>query len=137
SFLDLKLPDGVALHLAALASAEVGVVQSQLDQKEAAWSSFQTALRHVRGSASGLIFPQQRLDQTEGAGAEKIRGELRSSLQLKTDDQVRLHFSQYRNKAIELRKAAFQRFLWQTELLEAAARLGLFDQVADEVEKGE
>lgn len=137
SVLDLKLPDGAPLRLAALAAAEIGVVRTQMKQTDAAWSSFQMGLRYLRGTAPGLTFAQQRQSQIEGGGAEKIRGELKSALQLKTDDQVRLHFNQYVSKVKDIRNAAFQRFQRQTELLEVAARLGLVDQVWDEIQKGE
>lgn len=137
SILDLKLPDEVPLRLAALAAAEVGVVRAEMKQNDAAWNSFQTAFRYLRGSAPGLSFAQQRQAQSDGGGAEKIRAELKSALQLKTDDQIRLQFQQYRDRVKTLVRAATQRFQQQAELLEIAARIGLADQVWDEIQKAE
>lgn len=131
---DWKAPDALPLRQAALASADIGIVRYQLQQAELAWSSFERSLKFLRGTAPALNFIAPRRAQLEGAGADAVRAELKTALQLRTDDQMRRAVLQYRQKVDDILKAATNRFLWQAEVLEAAASLGLADQVWNEAE---
>ncbi|MSR56822.1 MAG: hypothetical protein EXS05_04020 [Planctomycetaceae bacterium] len=132
--LDWKAPDVLALRHAAMAAADIGIVQYQLQQVEPAWNSFQKSLKFLRGTAPALNFIAGRRAQLEGIGTDSIRAELKAALQLRTDDQIRRAVLQYRQKADEIKRASEHRFLCQTDVLETAARLGLADQVWNEVE---
>lgn len=135
--LDWKAPDALALRQTALAAADIGSVQYQLQQVEPAWNSFQKSLKFLRGTAPALNFIVPRRAQLEGVGTDSVRAELKAALQLRTDDQIRRAVLQYRQKADEIVRASALRFLWQTDVLETAARLGLADQVWNEVELGQ
>ncbi|MFN0054366.1 MAG: hypothetical protein ACKV0T_19490 [Planctomycetales bacterium] len=137
AILDLKLPAALGLRQSALAAADLALVQSALQQREPAWNSIQLALRFLRGSAPPLGLMQQRMAQLEGTGAESIRAELKKDFQLKTDDQMRLKFGEYRTKCGELFRAAHQRLVWQADILNRTAREGMLDQVWDEVRRVE
>lgn len=143
SVMDAKLPDADELRLAALAAAEIGLVQQQLQPGDSAWSGFQQALRLLRATAPPLGATQLRRSQVEGEGgreadgADAIRDELGKAYRLKGSDEKRRSYSQYRQKLDELHRASLKRFLWQTQLLEAAARAGLLEPVWNEVQVSE
>src|SRR5262249_10268183 len=83
---------------------------------------------------------QSRRSQVEGEGgreadgADAIRDELTKAYRLKSNDEKRRSYSQYRQKLDELHRAAQNRFLWQTQLLEAATGAGLLEPVWNEVQ---
>lgn len=134
---DYKLPDSAPLRQAAEAAAEIGLVEAQLSRPELAWEHVELGLRYLRATAPALGLMQPRLAEVEGDSGEKVRGDLKSSLQLKTDDQVRRAFAKYRQQVTELERAATTRTFWQAEILEAAARAGLIDQVWNQLQVSE
>ena len=135
---DFKLPDPVPLRQAAEAAAEIGLVELQHGQAERGWEHVELGLRYLRATSPALGLMQPRMAELEGGDSgDRVRGELKSSLQLKTDDQVRRAFARYRQQVTELVQAAGRRLHWQAELLEAAARAGLLDAVWNQVQVSE
>jgi hypothetical protein len=134
ALLEMKLPDAAAPYQLALAWAELGRTYALLEQPEPAWNSFQTALTYVRATAPSLAYMAERVTQLDGAAADSLRTELKSLRRLTTDDQVRRAIAEYREKCVELFPAAELRFLWQAEILAAAAEVNLLDQVWNEIQ---
>jgi hypothetical protein len=134
---DFKLPDLIPLRQAAEAAAEIGLVEARTGQLDRAWEHVELGLKYLRGTSPALGLMLQRSGELEGDAADRIRGELKSSLQLKTDDQVRRAFARYRLQVTELEQAAARRLFWQAEILEAAARGGLAEQVWNQLRVAE
>lgn len=128
-------PDSTAMRLAALAAADIGIAQAQLGQKEPAWASFRLALQHLRGMAPSVPSIQARLAETENDGNEEFRNEIRVLYQAKNNAEgIRQAIVRYKSACNELLNGAVQRFNSECDVLEAALRHGLLDQVWTEMQ---
>lgn len=132
--IELKLPEGGPLRMAALARAEMGGVRARLGQTEAAWSDFSTSLAFLRGMTPSPSIVGKMQRDVKTSSPEVMRQQLIEALDLKNDDEARRSMNQYKQKLGDLAKAATIRFQLETRLLTAAVNLGLLDQVGQEMQ---
>lgn len=135
TLLDARLSDALPLRQGARAAAELALVQMQAKQKDAAWETIVAGLTLLRGSGPGLIATQSRQLQLEqDSGAETLKADLKKTLQLRNDDQVRRTLTQYRERLNELSTAAQGRFRGEIDLLQQGIEMGLQAEVWKEVQ---
>jgi|GEM_PF-1552852 len=123
------LPNPAPAHAAALAAAELGLLQYHLGKTEDGWKTIQSALDFCRGMVPSPAFTQSLLDECrdhEGA----VRSELARALNLGSDDQrIRAAFNRYRSQCTKLHQAAQARLQIQVDILRAVARQGGLEPV--------
>ena len=129
--LDLKLPDATRLWEGALAAVEVATAQAKLGGAGKAWDEILLAMRFLQASAPTLSATQQRWKRVDEVPA-KVQEEIAREMGL-TKDEKRTQFTRYKTKLDQVRGATLLRFEREVDVLEAAARMGLLDQVWDEL----
>lgn len=130
-----SLPDPSNLRLAALASAELARVETELGRNEQAWAAISKALTYLRGTAPAVPQIQARLDEIETRGVSAVRDDLKNALKLRNDDEAFQAMNQYRRNCEQILKDAQACFRLQTDILVAATEWGLAHEVWDEVRK--
>lgn len=126
--LKLDLADPVSSKLNALAAAEVARAQTLLGQTQPATQSLAAAMQHLRGRAPSPFVATQLFEATS-RDANAVKAQLKTALNLKTDDRVVQALTTYRAKCRLMLDAANARFALQTELLKAAVDWPLLDAV--------
>ncbi len=126
--LKLNLADAVAPKLNAVAAAEVARAQTLLGQTQPATESLSAAMQHLRGHAPGP-FVASRLFEATSRDVNAVKAQLKTALNLKTDDKVVQSLTTYRAKCRLMFDAANARFALQTELLKVAVDWPLLDAV--------
>lgn len=129
--LKLDLADSVAPKLNAIAAAEVARAQTLLGQTQPATESLAAAMQHLRGHAPSP-FVASRLFEATARDVNAVKAQLKTALNLKTDDKVVQALTTYRAKCRLMFDAANARFALQTELLKAAVDWPLLDAVWNE-----
>ncbi len=127
----LDLSDAVAPKLNAIAAAEVARAQTLLGQTQPATESLAAAMQHLRGHAPSP-FVASRLFEATSRDVNAVKAQLKSALNLRTDDKVVQALTTYRAKCRLMFDAANARFALQTELLKAAVDWPLLDAVWNE-----
>lgn len=134
TLLKMKTPDVVPLEQAALAATDLAHAQWELQQPDAAWESLQLATQFLRASAPSVAVVQQHLNAVENNSVELTRLELKSALDLSSDDQVRRAFTQYKQRSRQLLDVANRRFHLQVAIYRQAAQWGLLDPLWEELQ---
>ena len=129
--LKLNLADAVAPKLNAIASAEVARAQTLLGQTQPATESLAAAMQHLRGNAPSS-FAATRLFEATSRDVNSVKAQLKTALNLKTDDKVVQALTTYRAKCRSIFDAANARFSLQTDILKAAVDWPLLDAVWNE-----
>ncbi len=124
----LQLPDAITPRLNAIAAAEVARSQTLLGQKEVAAKTLAAALQHLRGHAP-CPFAAGKLFDATSRDSNAVKAQLKTALNLKTDDKVQQALTTYREKCRSALDAANARFALQTEILKAAVDWPLVDAV--------
>jgi hypothetical protein len=132
--IDLKLPDPAAFRMRALAAAEVAQTQSRWGQSAEAWAACELAMKFLRGSAPSPSAIRRRSREIVDLGSRAIRDQLKTALDLDSDDKARLAFNDYRKNCKRIGALAEDRFAVQEAILTAAARWGLLDSVWKEID---
>lgn len=122
------LTDAIAPRLNAIAAAEVARAQTLFGQSEPAAESLAAALQHLRGHAPSPVLAS-RLFEATSKDSNNVKAQLKTALNLKTDDKVVQALTTYRAKCRLLFDAANARFALQTEFLKAAVDWPLLDAV--------
>lgn len=116
-------------HSAALAAADVALVQLRSGEKDAAWANFQKALDYCRGMTPSPAATQALVDECQQQ-EPAVRQELNRLLSLGNDDErVRPAFFRYRRQCGKLDELADERLAIQVQILRAAAQGGLLEEV--------
>lgn len=126
-----NLADAVAPRLNAIAAAEVARSQTLLGQTQPATESLAAAMQHLRGHAPSLFVASQLFDATS-RDVNSVKAQLKTALNLKTDDKVTQALTMYRAKCRSMLDAANARFTLQTEILKSAVDWPLLDAVWEE-----
>lgn len=129
--LKMNLADAVAPKLNAIAAAEVARAQALLGQTDAATESLAAAMQHLRGHAPSSL-AATRLFEATSRDVNSVKAQLKTALNLKTDDKVMQALTTYRAKCRSMFDAASVRFTLQTEILKAAVDWPLLDAVWNE-----
>lgn len=127
----LDLSDAVTPKLNAIAAAELARAQTLFGQMEPAASSLAAAMQHLRGQ-SPSPFVAGRLFDATSRDLNAMKAQLKTALNLKTDDKVTQALTTYRGKCRSMFDAANARFSLQTEILKAAVDWPLIDAVWNE-----
>lgn len=136
-FPDLKrensvtIPDSSSLRPRVLAAAELAHAEVLLGQKEVGWKSVLLAMDFARAMAPSLSQARQPFAESQAA----VTSELKSILNLLTDDEARIAYQQYRDRSRQLRDAAQVRFELQQQVLTEACFMGLSGPVWDEIKQ--
>lgn len=131
--LKLNLSDAVAPKLNALASTEVARAQTLLGQAQLAAESLTAAMQHLRGHAPSSLAATRLFEATSTSrDVNSVKAQLKTALNLKTDDKVVQALTNYRAKCLAMSKAANERFALQTDILKAAVDWPLLDAVWNE-----
>ncbi len=129
--LKLNLSDAVAPKLNAIASAEVARAQTLLGQEQPATESLTAAMQHLRGHAPSP-FAATRLFEATSRDVNSVKAQLKTALNLKTDDKVVQALTTYRATCRAMFDATNARFALQTDILKAAVDWPLLDAVWNE-----
>jgi hypothetical protein len=124
----LQLSDATAPRLNAIAAAEVARSQTLLGQNEVAAKTLAAALQHLRGQAPCPVAAGKLFDATS-RDVNAVKAQLKTVLNLKTDDKVQQALTTYREKCRSAFEAANARFALQMEILKAAVDWPLVDAV--------
>jgi hypothetical protein len=91
-------------------------------------------MQFLRASAPSVAVVQQHLNAVENNSVELTRLELKSALDLGSDDQVRRAFTQYKQRCRQLLEVANRRFQLQIAIYRQAAQWGLLDPLWEELQ---
>ena len=127
----LDLSDAVSPKLNAIAAAELARAQTLFGQTEPAGKSLAAAMQHLRGQAPSPVVAGRLFDATS-RDVNAVKAQLKTALNLKTDDKVTQALTTYRAKCRSMFDAANARFTLQTEILKAAVDWPLLDAVWSE-----
>jgi tetratricopeptide (TPR) repeat protein len=126
------LPDASAWRAGALAAMDVAQLHAELGQRAEAWSAVQKALGFTRA-----MTPSPAATRTLLEACEKNRAAVERELQQTVDVDVFRAFNQYRQQCRILNDEAQQRLGFQEDLLRRAVRMGLTEQVWQEISSRE
>lgn len=124
----LELADAIAPQLNAIAAAELARTQTLLGQTPAAAKSLAASLQHLRGHAP-CPFVAGKLFEATSRDFNSVKAQLKTALNLKTEDRVQQALTTYRANCRSAFDAANVRFALQTEILKAAVDWPLVDAV--------
>ena len=122
------LPDMGAARTEALAALKIAELQSRLGQPDAAWETLQKGLTRLRGAAPSAVVMRRLVDQYE-TDRRAVESELRSSLELRSNNEVFQAFNRYRRQADAWAAAAERRFGLQERLAGGAIEMGLAERL--------
>lgn len=132
---EVTLPDQPSIRRQALAAAELAHAEAVLGNADASWESVLLTMDFVRMMAPALSLANQPFEELQQRGEAAITGELKALKNLLTDDEARIAYQNYRNRARQLRSAAEARFALQEEILTEVLEWGFADQIWAEVQK--
>ncbi|MEX0728882.1 MAG: hypothetical protein WD065_21590, partial [Planctomycetaceae bacterium] len=112
---------------------ELAFAEALLGHAETSWEAVSRALEYCRALAPSPTAMQNRLAALEGNGIDRLRGELRQALELKTEDQARLAANRYQRNLDLLASLADQRFQFQLSILDRASEWNLGSVLVDEI----
>ena len=133
SVFDAKTPDPIQPQQLGRACQELAQVQLDLKQPEEAWKTLKVGLSHLRGAGPGLLAIRGLRARGEGTEVEGLRRELKKILALANDDQVQRELTRFRQRTVDLERAAQVRFRGQVDLLAAALEMGLAEPAWKEI----
>ncbi len=131
---NLQLENLTARQDEALSCGELAHAQIVLGDADAGWLSLVKALDLARATAPSPSVADQPKNGIAQAGNTAISNQLKTLLKLKTPDETRLAFNQYRKNCNALSDAAAARMSIQTKLLELGCSWGLVDRVWAELQ---
>ncbi len=129
-------PESAPREFLAAAAAEAAHLAAQLGKTEQAEALLQIALAQIRSLAPNFASIQRRLKQTESAGINSLRDELKQQLKLKTREDAIAAASAYRKNLDDWAAAGQQRVALETQLLTRAVAWGLLDSVWSSIRQG-
>jgi hypothetical protein len=132
---ELKLPAGVPIQRKALAAAELAHAEAALADSDAAWKSVLLAMDVCRTMAPALSIADGPFTEIKQQGEAAVTRELKALKNLLTDDEARIAYQNYRNRARQLRSVAEARFTLQERILTEVLEWGFADQIWDEIQK--
>lgn len=130
--MDMKLDDATTLKQMAFAAAEVAGVQARSGDPRAK-DNIHLALRFLSGIGPAKSPTEERRRQVEN-DSNRVKTELKRSMALKGDDDIRRALTQYKLKLRDVEEAAASRFKTEIAILQAAVHFGLVDEVWDVLE---
>jgi hypothetical protein len=125
--LDLKLEDAIPRKQMALAATEVARAQA-LSGDARAWENVQLAMRFLSAIGPTLTPTEERRKQVE-KDPNRVSAELKRSLGIKKDDEVRQALTKYKLKLSDIEGAAKIRYQAEIFVLRAAIDFGMFKEV--------
>ena len=131
---NLPLADLTARQDEALSCGELAHAQIVLGDANAGWLTLVKASDLARATAPSPSVADQPKAAITQAGNAAIQAQLKTLLKLKTPDETRLAFNQYRKNCNALSDAAAARMSIQTNLLELGCSWGLVDRVWAELQ---
>lgn len=131
----VTLPDQQSIRRQALAAAELAHAEAVLGNTEASWESVLLTVDFVRMMAPALSIANQPFTELQQRGEAAITNELKALKNLLTDDEARIAYQNYRNRARQLRSGAEARFTLQEEILLEVLDWGFADQIWAEIQK--
>ncbi|MFT5323689.1 MAG: hypothetical protein ACI8P0_001540 [Planctomycetaceae bacterium] len=132
---ELKLPNDQPIQRKALAAAELAHAEAVLADSDAAWKSVLLAMDICRTMAPALSIADGPFTEIKQRGEAAVTNELKALKNLLTDDEARIAYQNYRNRARQLRGAAEARFTLQERILTEVLEWGFADQIWDEIQK--
>jgi hypothetical protein len=126
-------PDKSALRRAALAALDLAQLELNLNGREAAWKTVQTALVQTRGISPSLTDARQPYAEIRRIGDAGVTRQLRALHGLLTDDDAKNAYVLYQARCQRLVHSATVRFALQERILTSACEWGLVDQVWTEI----
>ncbi len=132
---EVTLPDQPSIRRQALAAAELAHAEAVLGNTDASWGSVLLTMDFVRMIAPALSIADQPFTELQQRGEAAITEELKALKNLLTDDEARIAYQNYRNRARQLRSAAESRFTLQEEILTEVLEWGFADQIWAEIQK--
>ncbi|MCC7421417.1 MAG: hypothetical protein IT428_14125 [Planctomycetaceae bacterium] len=134
--LDYNPVDPSALRQAAHAAAVIAQAEAALKEEAKASETLKTALAYARGIGPSLPATMAKLEAAEKNG-EATQNALKSELKLRTADEARITFNNYRRQLGRLVDAARQRFVIQSRLLASLANTPLRNAVWEIAQEGD
>ncbi|MDA0282380.1 MAG: hypothetical protein O3B86_03395 [Planctomycetota bacterium] len=131
----LKLPDTLAILQKALAATELAHAEAALGQADEAWKSVLLAMDFTRTMAPGLTLADRPFGEIKQKGDSAVTDELKSLNNLLTDDEARIAYQNYRNRARQLLNAAQERFKLQEQILTEVVQWGFATQIWSEIQQ--
>lgn len=123
------LPNPAPAQAAAQAFGALALAQLQAGQKEAAWTSFQAAVRQAQGMAPSPALTQELLTACE-TQESSLRGQLNQALNLGGNEQrIGTEFARYRRQCAKLHAEAQRRLDLQVAILDGALEAGLLPEI--------
>lgn len=129
---DFKLPDRAPLELASRAAAEIGRVQMELGEREAAWKSVQTSLEFLRAMSPA---PAAIISRIENGKADKanLERQLKQAFRDLPKNDVFKKRLRYLLICKDLKREADECFEIRSTLLSNVAEWGLGDELWKEI----
>ncbi len=116
----------------ALSIAEVAHAQALLGDRDAAWPTLQKAANVARATAPQANLAEAPFAEINTAGNSAVTAKIKALLKLKTDDEARPAFNQYRRNARALADASANRITLVGQLFDLGCEWGFVDQVWSE-----
>ena len=119
---DAKIPDPTSIEIATRAGVEVARLQFFLNQREAAWTTFETVLKLSASMAppSSVAFALRQVPNTAKADLEAF---VKDALQLTADQEVQAMANRYLAQCRLIADSSHRRYLLQGHVLLHAAIL--------------
>lgn len=130
---NFQLPVADSMRMNALAAAELMAAESLAGNSAQSIEACQLAMQYLRGMAPSPIAITKRLNTIADEGPAAIQAELKRILKLKTDNEARLTFNDYRKTCGTIAVASIRRFELQQSVIEGAIDAGLFDYAMQEM----
>ena len=127
--ISFRLPQDGTARESAIAAGEIARLQAALGQMTESVASLDRALAWTRGMAPSLAAVASQVRSADQAGVSVLRSQLKSAMNLRTDDETRVATNNYRQALTQLEAAARNRFQLQTKLLSRATNWGLAEPV--------
>lgn len=131
----LTIPKALPIQRKALAAAELAHAEAVLADSDAAWKSVLLAMDICRTMAPALSVADGPFKEIKQHGEAAVTNELKALKNLLTDDEARIAYQNYRNRARQLHGAAEERFTLQESILTEVLEWGFADQIWDEIQK--
>lgn len=128
--------DAAPLRQAAHAAAIIALAEGMLKQPEKAIATLNTALAYARGIGPSLPAVNAKMQAAEN-DPEGTQATLRAELKLKTADESRLAFNNYRRQMTKVSEAAKRRFEIQSTLLASLGATPVRDTAWAAVQAGD
>ena len=132
---EVTLPDLPSIRRQTLAAAELAHAEAVLGNTDASWMSVLLTMDFTRMMAPALSIANEPFAELQQRGEAAITDELKALKNLLTDDEARIAYQNYRNRARQLRSAAEARFTLQEEILTEVLEWGFADQIWAEIQK--